>query len=59
MTAFLAGIALAIVMAVGNVLALNAFDRSTPQAFYTRYTVPLDYKTPASGRLDHNRREPR
>ncbi|WP_156795600.1 hypothetical protein [Bradyrhizobium icense] len=52
MAAFLVGLAVAVVVAVGNVVALNAFDKSTSQAFYTRYTLPLDYTTPTDGRLD-------
>ena len=55
MTAFLVGSGVAILIAVGNVIALNAFDRSTSQAFYTRYTIPLDYTTPTDGRLDVHR----
>jgi len=52
MTAFLVGLGVAILVAVGNVVVLNVFDQSTSQAFYTRYTLPLDYTIPTDGRLD-------
>jgi hypothetical protein len=55
MIAFLVGLAVAIVLAIGTVLGLNVVDRSTPQAFYTRDTVPLDYTVPTDGRLDGHR----
>ena len=58
-TAFLVGCALAMILAIGNVTALNALDQSTPQVFYTRYTVPLDYMTPTGGRLDKSPARPK
>lgn len=52
MGAFLIGVLAAVVLAVVSVLGLNAVAQSTPDAFYTRNTVPLDYKVPTDGSLD-------
>lgn len=40
MTTFLTGLAAAILLAVIAGAGLNAIAQSTPDAFYTRYTVP-------------------
>ena len=40
MTTFLIGVGLAIVLAIGAILGLNAVDQSTSDAVYPRYTVP-------------------
>jgi hypothetical protein len=47
MWTFLTGIACAIALAVGSAIGLNAtMKQSTPQAFYTQYTVPLGHDVP-------------
>jgi hypothetical protein len=42
MWTFLIGAICAAALAVLSVLGLNAMDQSTPDAFYTRYTIESD-----------------
>lgn len=57
MAAFVIGIVCAALIALITGAGLGFADRSTAESFYTKYTVPLDYRTPRSGRLDHAARE--
>ena len=54
MAAFFVGLSVAVLLALAAGIGLNAVDLTTAQAFYTKYTVPLDYQTPVDGRLDHH-----
>ena len=55
MGAFFIGLAAAIVIGAGALLALNFLDQSSADAFYTRYTVPLDDRAPTDGSLSHSK----
>lgn len=53
MGAFVVGLCAAALIALVTGIGLGFADRSTADAFYTKDTVPLDYRTPTDGRLDH------
>lgn len=57
MSAFIIGVCSAVLIALVAGVGLGFADRSTADAFYTKYTVPPDYRTPSGGRLDHAARE--
>jgi hypothetical protein len=47
---FLIGVGLAVVLAIGAFVGLNAAGQSTSDAFYTRYTVPLGHDAETQAR---------
>lgn len=57
MGAFFIGLGVAVLIGAAALVGLNLVEPSTADAFYTRYTVPLDTHPPEGGRLAHGEAE--